>query len=350
MLQQHFPAGTVGPVNLLIRNDQIDFRSPEGLDALGTLTEQIQDHQEALQIADFRSVAAPLGTKAASNVSQTGSLAQRLATAGTIRRRARDYYISRDETLGNHVTRIELVLKYNPFSEQAIDFLDELEAGIRGLLPEPLQSDSEFLFSGSTASLRDLKAVGARDRTLINVLVVSSVFVILVVLLRQVLLTVYLLLTVLFSYLVTLGVTFAFFYLADPAGFQGLDWTVPLFLFTVLIAIGEDYNILLVTRIHEEQQIHGAERGVAVALARTGPIISSCGFIMAGTFLSLWIGGQLARMTELGFALACGVLLDTFIVRPILVPTYLILRQRVHFGTAIISAGRRDSKLPDGRA
>ena len=127
----------------------------------------------------------------------------------------------------------------------------------------------------------------------------------------------------LFSYLVTLGVTFAVFYLADWEGFPGLDLTVPLFLFTVLIAVGEDYNILLVTRIHEEQQRHGPERGVAVALARTGPIISSCGFIMAGTFLSLMIAGQLAQMIQLGFALAFGVLLDTFIVRPILVPSYL---------------------------
>lgn len=98
----------------------------------------------------------------------------------------------------------------------------------------------------------------------------------------------------------------------------------------MLIAIGEDYNILLVTRVHEEEHQFGLERGVAVALARTGPIISSCGFIMAGTFLSLWIGGQLARMTQLGFALASGVILDTFVVRPILVPAYLILLDRGH--------------------
>jgi RND superfamily putative drug exporter len=82
----------------------------------------------------------------------------------------------------------------------------------------------------------------------------------------------------------------------------------------------------------EEEQQFGLERGVAVALARTGPIISSCGFIMAGTFLSLWMGGQLARMTQLGFALAFGVLLDTFVVRPLLVPAYLILLDRGHLG------------------
>jgi RND superfamily putative drug exporter len=195
-------------------------------------------------------------------------------------------------------------------------------------LPVALQSGSELQFSGSTASLRDLRVVGGRDRTRTNLLVVASVSIILVVLLRKIALTLYLMLTVLYSYLVTLGVTFAVFYLADRGGFPGLDLTVPLFLFTVLIAVGADYNILLVARVHEEEQQHGPERGVAVALARTGPIISSCGFIMAGTFLSLMIAGQLAQMIQLGFALAFGVLLDTFVVRPILVPACLILWHR----------------------
>jgi len=154
---------------------------------------------------------------------------------------------------------------------------------------------------------------------------------------------VYLMLTVLFSYLVTLGVTFGFFYLANRQEFPGLDWTVPLFLFTVLIAIGEDYNILLVTRIHEEEERHGPEKGVAVALAKTGPIISSCGFIMAGTFLSLAIAGQLAQMIQLGFALAFGVLLDTFVVRPILVPTYMLLVHRWRSGFSRQAAAQEET-------
>ena len=232
-----------------------------------------------------------------------------------------------------------------------MDFLGPLENGLKGLLPDDLQSGTELLFSGSTASLRDMKTVGVGDRNRINLLVVGSVFVLLLILLRKTALTVYLLVTVVFSYLVTLGVTFVVFYLADRRGFPGLDWTVPLFLFTVLIAIGEDYNILLVTRIHEEELLFGLERGVAVALARTGPIISSCGIIMAGTFLSLWIGGELARMTQLGFALAFGVLLDTFVVRPVLVPTFLILLDRGHLGFLGLSqpgseAGNRSRNYP----
>ncbi len=328
VLGQHFPAGATGPVNLLIRNDRIDFRGREGFETIRALTERVERHRDELQIADIRSLARPLGATGSGKPAEVDGRIRRLVQAGIVRRRALGYFVSSDEALHGHVTRLELALTLDPFSEPAFDALDRLETDLRGLLPAELESGSELQFSGSTASLRDLRVVGGRDRTRTNLLVVASVFVILVVLLRKVALTLYLMLTVLFSYLVTLGVTFAVFYLADRDGFCGLDLTVPLFLFTVLIAVGADYNILLVTRVQEEEQQHGRERGVAVALARTGPIISSCGFIMAGTFLSLMIAGQLAQMVQLGFALAFGVLLDTFVVRPILVPAYLILMHR----------------------
>ena len=127
--------------------------------------------------------------------------------------------------------------------------------------------------------------------------------------------------------------------------FPGLDWTVPIFLFTLLIAVGEDYNIILVTRVDEERDRHGPLAGVTEALAKTGGIISGCGFIMAGTFSALAFGGSLARMYQLGFALTFGVLLDTFIVRPILVPAYLILVNNRRLGRLGIYLGaRRESK------
>jgi len=177
---------------------------------------------------------------------------------------------------------------------------------------------------GPTASIRDLKTVTDRDQRVVDSLVLLGIFLILVALLRQVTIPVYLIVSVFFSYLVTLGMTFTVFWALNPSGFAGLDWKVPTFLFTILIAVGEDYNIFLMTRIREEQVIHGPVKGVAVALTKTGSIISSCGVIMAGTFSSL-MAGTLAGMHQLGFALAFGVLLDTFVVRPILVPAFLVL-------------------------
>jgi RND superfamily putative drug exporter len=329
LLERHFPPGAAGPVNLLIENRSLDFRTPDGFSALRALTDRVYDNRQELRIADVRSVSAPLGRSAGAAPAHTGGVTARIVGAGATRRIAEGYFVTNTPDLEGHVARLELVLSLDPFSEEALDVFDRMAERLGELLPEELASASTLSYSGSTASLQDLKTVGARDRTRINLLVVASVVAILIVLLRRVVLTVYLVLTVLASYLATLGVTFIVFWALDPAGFPGLDWTVPLFLFTVLIAIGEDYNILLVTRVHEEQLHAGPERGIELGLARTGPIISSCGFIMAGTFLSLTIAGQLAQMRQLGFALAFGVLLDTFVIRPVMVPAYMLLATRL---------------------
>jgi RND superfamily putative drug exporter len=331
MLQRHFPAGLVGTSSLLIVNPHVDFASDEGRALVGRLTDRLRDERDRLDLADVRSLTQPLGITEAAAHDYSGVKASAEVRREEVRREALKHYVSGGSEGGNHVTRLDLVLGRSPFSVASMDALGRIEQAAGDAVPAAARPDTEMYAVGATASVRDLAVVVRHDRTRIELLVLASVFVILVVFLRGLVVPVYLLLSVLFSYYTTLGVAFGVFWLLDPAGFAGIDWKVAIFLFTILIAVGEDYNIFLMTRVREEQGRHGPVLGVTAALDRTGPIISSCGIIMAGTFASL-LAGSLAEMKQLGFALAFGVLLDTFVVRPILVPAFLILWQRWRSG------------------
>ena len=284
--------------------------------------------KKELGLADVRSLAAPLGSTAAAEQAFKGEDIPEDVRRDVARRAALERYVT---DLGGRAkigTRLDLVLTQGPFAQASLSDLSRVEDAIRSVLAKEDRPDAEVYLAGTTAGVRDLAAVMRQDRWRIELLVLGSVFAVLVLLLRSIVVPVYLLLSVLFSYYVTMGATFAVFWMLDPSGFVGIDWKVAIFLFTILIAVGEDYNIFLMTRVHEEQREFGPVRSITEALFRTGPIISSCGIIMAGTFASLLVG-SLAEMKQLGFALPFGVLLDTFVVRPILLPTFLILLARL---------------------
>jgi len=148
------------------------------------------------------------------------------------------------------------------------------------------------------------------------------VFVILVVLLRAIVAPVILIATVVLSFLAALGVGAVVFDVIF--GFPGSDPSLPLFAFIFLVALGVDYNIFLMARVREETMKHGTRDGMLRGLAVTGGVITSAGIVLAGTFAVLGVL-PLTFLTEIGFIIAFGVLLDTFVVRSILVPAIVFL-------------------------
>lgn len=324
VLEEHFPPGMLGPATILLVQPDIDFASETGRQLVQGITRRLREHDEELGVADIRTLTAPLGiTTAADNTLGSSDLPEDVRQEA-LRRGALEHYTTALGERARTGTRLDLVLTDSPFSSRGMASLDEIEQAIYEAVPENLRAKARLYSHGLTASVRDLSHIVRQDRTRIELLVMTAVFLILLVLLRQLVVTLYLLASVLFSYCATLGVSFLVFWLLDPAGFTGIDWRVAIFLFTILVAVGEDYNIFLLTRVREEEAHHGPIDGVTQALIRTGPIISSCGIIMAGTFASL-LAASLSELRQLGFALAFGVLLDTFVVRPILVPAFLIL-------------------------
>lgn len=327
-VQAHFAAGEVGPVTALIEANGIDFSkvSPGPEKIVAGLTDKLVENRDALGLYAVRSLSAPKGQRNGTRMTVLELNAQR--------KLARDYFVSKQNP---SVTRVDLIFQNDPFSRSSIDEFRYLRDRMPDYLPPELKN-ARVSFIGATPNVSDLKDVTDRDQIRIDSLVLLGVYVILVLLLRRPGICAYLILSVFYSYLATLGFTFLVFWSLDPQGFAGLDWKVPLFLFTILIAVGEDYNIFLMSRIEEEQKQHGRIKGIIVALERTGSIISSCGIIMAGTFSSL-LAGSLVGMDQLGLALAAGVLLDTFVVRPIMVPAFLLLLQRGDLGVLSRLAG-----------
>jgi RND superfamily putative drug exporter len=227
------------------------------------------------------------------------------------------------------VTRLDLITKYDPFSRESVRLLDSVDKRLLAQSQDPASPwhGTEFDFVGTTAGIRDLEAVNDSDYFLIGLLTSLAVLAVLIVVLRRPLLSAYLVATVLLGFFVSIGVTKLVFMTLYGDTFHGLDWKLPLFLFVILVAVGEDYNIYLATRVVEEQRRRGSVEGLRVAVVRTGGIITSCGVIMAGTFASM-MTGTLRGMHELGFSLAFGVLLDTFVIRTILVPSFLAIWAR----------------------
>ena len=175
---------------------------------------------------------------------------------------------------------------------------------------------ADGIVGGSSAINLDTQRAVRHDRDLVVPLVLVVVFVILALVLRALVAPLLLVGTVVLSFAAALGLSALAW--RHAFHFPGADPVIPLFAFVFLVALGVDYNIFLMTRVHEESRRHGTRRGALTGLAATGGVITSAGLVLAGTFMAL---GSLPVVlaAEIGSVVAFGVLLDTFVVRSVLV-------------------------------
>jgi RND superfamily putative drug exporter len=211
------------------------------------------------------------------------------------------------------LARIDLTLTSDPFSDAASDSIPGLRDTVEGAA-----SGGTALVGGLTAENHDTVETLSSDAKILVPLILILIFVILCVLLRAVVAPLYLVATVVLSFGFALGISKVIFehLFNQPDGDPGLAT----FAFIFLVALGVDYNIFLISRIREESAKLGNKEGVIAGLEKTGGVITSAGIILAGTFCAL-MSLPIETVFQLGFTVALGLLVDTFLVRAVLVPS-----------------------------
>ncbi|KRC66673.1 hypothetical protein ASE12_19000 [Aeromicrobium sp. Root236] len=208
------------------------------------------------------------------------------------------------------VAYLEGTLTSSPDSTTAFDTVDRVRDAVHKV------PGADALVGGNTAINKDVQEASSADNKLIIPIVLIAVFIILALLLRALAAPLILLVTVVLSFGAALGIgALVFKHVFD---FAGADSSFPLFAFVFLVALGIDYNIFLMTRVREESLQNGTRRGALIGLGATGGVITSAGLVLAGTFAVLG-SIPVVFLAELGFVVAVGVLLDTIIVRSVLV-------------------------------
>jgi RND superfamily putative drug exporter len=227
----------------------------------------------------------------------------------------RSSFISSDGT----VARLYVTTTTNPYDTRSFDTVRQM----RVLLTSP-QDKAAFTayVGGSTAEFADVQDTISADFLRVAAITIIGILLVLILLLRAFVAPLYLVVTVLLSYATSLSVSALI--LQHVFGQAGINYFIPLIVFVLLVALGSDYNIFLMSRVREESSTRDLRSGIRIASARTGTVITSAGLILAGTFGAL-VTSPLQLLFQAGLAVALGVLVDTFIVRSVLVPAITAL-------------------------
>ncbi len=312
ILRHEYPPGLMGPITVLVES-RTSLETKEGFAALGRLATAVRTN--------------PLVAEVVTPLQPLGPLAPPLASidqvpAGLLRDRLANYFFAAD----GRAARLEVLLNRGPYEDDSVAAARQIRAALdRAAQAEP--NLSAVALAGASPTLADLVDVTDDDYVRVILAVLAAVYLILAAFLRRPLLAAFLVGGTALSFLAALGL--ADLYFVRLQGAVGLDWKVKFFLFVLLVAVGVDYTIYLCSRIRQESLAgRSPEDSVRAAMVRTGGIISAAGLIVAGTFGSM-MAGTLAMTIQLGLALAVGILIDTFLVRPLFVPAVSLLLSRL---------------------
>ena len=220
--------------------------------------------------------------------------------------------------------KITVSLTMNPYSSEAIDFIEELR-GDSDQLQDDAKLDADIAYTGTTAKLADEREINSGDIIKIVSLETLLILVLLFVLTRSFKMPLYMMATILLSYASALGLGL---FLVDVLfGYDAVSTRVPVYAFIFLVALGIDYNIILVSRFLEERTKHSVKEALEIAIRNTGGVISSAGIILAATFAALMIM-PIADLFVFGFMVAIGIIIDTFLVRGMLLPALILFFEK----------------------
>ncbi len=323
LLSEHYPKSSANPTAIIFRLSQSVWQNPEALKVI---------QKELAASSAFNDVTGPLnpngiqltGTDIVNLYKHFGPPQKLKALANSLGA-IRSYKI-----LTNFISADGHTVQYSvgltagdPSSTAAMNAIPHIRDVVRHIASSVAATDSGVL--GEAPIIYDVSNISNGDLIRVIPIAILVIGVLLGFLLRSMVAPIYLIVSVALSYLAAFGLSVIIFIYIGKG--SGLDFILPFLMFIFLLALGEDYNILVMTRIREEAHTITLRNAVSQALSTTGTTVTSAGMVLAGTFSVLAVvgGGSSSQIRDIGVGLALGIIMDTFLVRTLLVPSMVVL-------------------------
>ncbi|MFO1446374.1 MMPL family transporter [Bacillus sp. Bva_UNVM-123] len=312
LLEEHYPAGQLAPVTILIEANKKFELDEDFFNKINKLTEKLSEQNGVDSVTP--------------TIPKEAMKEQKM--------------LPRNFLADSHkAVRLQLILNSNPYEQKAIDIVKKLRDSEEKLIKDSgfSTSDVHLHFAGQTAHQVDVNDMNKRDMIVLFSLVTILLTIILGFQTHSIIMPIFMMATILVSYFSTLGFSWLIF--KHVMGFDAISYRLPVYTFVFMVALGIDYNIMLVSRIREEAMKLPWKEAVGRGVAVTGGVISSAGLILAATFAVL-MTQPLQELFLFGFTMAVGILLDTFLIRGIFLPSILILiyRKRKKHSTVYVES------------